>query len=72
MDSDKLNIPDLHKALQEIFRLGQENMQLQHDKLDAEMRHMHAEYQLKLTQDLLAKLKEMHFGTTVQEVAHVN
>jgi hypothetical protein len=67
MDSDNFKIPELHKLLQEIFRLTQENQVLAHDLRDAELRHMQVELAFKMEKELNAKLKQIAFSHSVQE-----
>ena len=66
MNNDNLNISELYKALQEIFRLTQEKQQLEADLLNRDLELMHANFQLKIEKELLAHLKQIHFGPTVQ------
>jgi hypothetical protein len=69
MNNDNLNISELYKALQEIFRLNQEKTQLEADLLNRDLQLMHTQFQLKVEKELLAHLKEIHFGSSVQKEA---
>ena len=69
MNNDNLNINELYKALQEIFRLNKEKQQLEADLLNRDLQLMHANFQLKIEKELLTHLKEIHFGSSVQKEA---